>query len=177
MTADFPSTHRYDRSIAAHREALELLAGGVSSNFRLGMHPVPLFFTRGEGARLFDVDGNAYVDYALGMGPVILGHAPAAVLEAGAATLADGQLFAGQHHGELELARRFQQHVPCAELADGWVVGDDQDACRPRAGLPTCLCHTGLPALPATAPTLPARCRHSATICIASRTSSSLTLR
>jgi glutamate-1-semialdehyde 2,1-aminomutase len=37
---------------------------------------VPLFFERGEGARLYDVDGNVHIDYVLGNGPAILGHAP-----------------------------------------------------------------------------------------------------
>jgi glutamate-1-semialdehyde 2,1-aminomutase len=73
---------RCGRSIALQRDACHLLAGGVGSNFRLGMHPVPLFFERAEGARLFDADGNVHLDYALGMGPAILGHAPAAVAAA-----------------------------------------------------------------------------------------------
>ena len=116
MTRDHQQAARYHRSVALYKEAVDLLAGGVSSNFRLGMQPVPLFFERGEGACLFDVDGNRYLDYALGMGPVILGHAPAAVTRAVADSLGQGQLFAGQHGGEIELARRFRQCVPCAEL-------------------------------------------------------------
>ena len=51
-----------------------------------------------------DVDGNEYVDYLLGLGPHILGHAPEPVVKAVAESLADGQLFAGQHPRELELA-------------------------------------------------------------------------
>jgi hypothetical protein len=79
---------------------------------------VPLFFARAGGARLYDVDGNAYVDYVLGVGPAIPGHAPPVVTAAVAAALGGGQLFAGQHRGEVELARRVQELVPCAELAD-----------------------------------------------------------
>ncbi len=44
--------------------------------------PVPLFFARGEGARLYDVDGNVHIDYVLGNGPAILGHAPKPVVDA-----------------------------------------------------------------------------------------------
>ena len=106
----------YAGSIALYEEARAALAGGVSSNFRIGTHPAPLFFERAEGARLYDVDGNSYVDYVLGMGPIILGHAPPTVVRAVAESLAGGQLFAGQHRGEIELAQRFQRHVPCAEL-------------------------------------------------------------
>ncbi|MBI3980003.1 MAG: aspartate aminotransferase family protein [Chloroflexi bacterium] len=107
--------HTYTASIALYEEACEALAGGVSSNFRLGGQPVPLFFDRAQGSRLYDVDGNSYVDYVLGMGPIILGHAPDPVTRAVAATLSGGQLFAGQHRGEIELARRVQQLAPCAE--------------------------------------------------------------
>ena len=74
-------TYRHDRSIERNARAREVLPGGVSSNFRLNGVPVPLTFTKGEGCRLTDVDGNVYVDYALGMGANILGHAPAAVID------------------------------------------------------------------------------------------------
>ncbi len=113
MAGTVPAT--YEQSVALYRAAGELLAGGVSSNFRLGGQPAPLFFERAAGARLYDADGNVYLDYVLGMGPCILGHAPPAVTAAVAATLAQGQLFAGQHRGEIELARRFCALAPCAE--------------------------------------------------------------
>lgn len=106
----------YRKSIALYEEGQALLAGGVSSNFRYGTTPVPLFYARGEGSRLYDVDGNGYIDYALANGPTILGHAPARVLDAVRASFADGQLYAGQHERELELARTISRHVPCAEL-------------------------------------------------------------
>jgi glutamate-1-semialdehyde 2,1-aminomutase len=117
----------YTKSCALHAQACEVLAGGVNSNFRLGGQPVPLVFERGAGARLYDVDGNAYVDYALGMGPNILGHAPPPVIRAVAATLEQGQLFAGQHPLEMVLARRVQDIVPCAELVRFGVAGSEID--------------------------------------------------
>src|SRR5262245_66436189 len=49
------------------------LAGGVSSPFR-ARAPVPLFFENGQGAHLWDVDGNEYIDYQLAWGPMILGY-------------------------------------------------------------------------------------------------------
>lgn len=117
----------YDASVAAYAEARESLAGGVSSNFRLGGQPAPLFYERANGAYLFDVDGNRYIDYALGMGPCILGHAPRAVTEAVAASLAQGQLYAGQHRGEVKLAQRIQEIVPCAELVRLGSSGSEVD--------------------------------------------------
>jgi glutamate-1-semialdehyde 2,1-aminomutase len=104
----------YRVSTALHEEASRYLAGGVSSNFRLG-GPVPLFFARACGSRVYTVDDRNYVDYALGMGPVILGHAPPKVIRKVSECLADGQLYAGQHEAEQTLARLVCSAVPCAE--------------------------------------------------------------
>jgi glutamate-1-semialdehyde 2,1-aminomutase len=82
-------------------------------------------FARGEAAHLVDVDGNVYVDYALGMGPNILGHAPESVVRAVADTLSSGQIFAGQHPAEAVLAKRVQDLVPCAELIRFGVAGSE----------------------------------------------------
>ncbi|MGQ9585393.1 MAG: aspartate aminotransferase family protein [Anaerolineae bacterium] len=92
------------------------LAGGVSSNVRAGKLPPPLFFARGQGSILYDVDGNRYVDYALGQGPLILGHSSAPVLEAVRKALERGQLYAGQHEMEIALSEELQSLIPCAEL-------------------------------------------------------------
>ena len=102
----------HDRSVALHEAACGVLPGGVSSNFRLNGTPVPLTFSGGAGACLFDVDGNTYIDYAMGMGATILGHAPAVVTEAVARSLKGGQLFAGQHEGESMLAERLRGRFP-----------------------------------------------------------------
>jgi glutamate-1-semialdehyde 2,1-aminomutase len=120
VTAIEPVDHsvdvgRYDQSIELHQSAAAVLPGGVNSHFRLGGYPVPLFFSRGEGAHLWDVDGNRYVDFVLGMGPNILGHAPRPVIDAVSRSLVDGQLFAGQHVGEVELAERLKLLIPSAE--------------------------------------------------------------
>lgn len=104
-----------------------MLAGGVNSNFRLHGQPVPLVFERAEGARLYDVDGNVYLDYALGMGPNILGHAPEALVRAVTNSLSGGQIFAGQHPSEALLARRVCELVPCAELVRFGVAGSEMD--------------------------------------------------
>ena len=109
-------TRRYARSLDMYERAQGSLAGGVSSNFRLGGDPAPLFFERAQGAHLVDIDGNDYVDYVLGMGPAILGHAPAPVVAAVRDQLERGQLFAGQSADEVELAERFRDAVPCADL-------------------------------------------------------------
>jgi glutamate-1-semialdehyde 2,1-aminomutase len=106
----------YATSVALYERTRKSLAGGVSSNARYGGTPVPLFFTRGEGAILFDVDGNEHVDYVLGNGPAILGHAPKQVIAAVAASLAEGQVFAAQNPRETELSERLTSLLPGAEV-------------------------------------------------------------
>ena len=106
----------YEKSIALYERTRKSLAGGVSSNVRYAATPVPLFFARGEGARLVDVDGNVHIDYVLGNGPAILGHAPPKVVAAVAASLGEGQLFAAQNPRETELAERLTGLLPSAEV-------------------------------------------------------------
>jgi glutamate-1-semialdehyde 2,1-aminomutase len=106
----------YAKSIDYYERTRKSLAGGVSSNVRYAASPVPLFFERGEGARLYDVDGNVHIDYVLGNGPAILGHAPRSVVAAVAATLSEGQVFAAQHPRETELAERLVRLLPSSEV-------------------------------------------------------------
>lgn len=131
----------YSRSQSLYAEAEEVLAGGVSSNFRYGTLPVPMFIERGAGSRLFDVDGNEYIDYGLANGPIILGHAPEPVLSLVAETLGQGQLYAAQHAREIELARLMCEHVPCAELVRFSCSGSE----AVHAALRVARAHTGRP--------------------------------
>ncbi len=77
--------------------------------------PHPLFFQSGKGSRLVDVDGNEYVDYVLGQGPLLLGHSPRPVLDAVHEQLEKGLVYAAQHEAETELAELLTQVIPCAE--------------------------------------------------------------
>lgn len=92
------------------------MAGGVSSHFRMAGAPHPLFFAKAEGSRIYDVDGNEYLDFTLSQGPMILGHSHPDVLDRVQEETSRGQLYAGQHQIELELAEKLQQLIPCAEL-------------------------------------------------------------
>lgn len=96
-------------------QAAQYLPGGVNSNYRMGISPTPLVFTRAEGPFLYDLDGNRLIDYYLGMGPLILGHSPAPVLEAVQRELDRGILYAGQCEAEFEAAQLLCETVPCAE--------------------------------------------------------------
>jgi glutamate-1-semialdehyde 2,1-aminomutase len=106
----------FDESRRRMQDASRYLAGGVSSNFRLGIAPTPLVFERADGPYLFDADGNRLIDYYLGMGPMILGHTPRDVIAAVEQQMQKGLLYAGQSAIETEAARLVCELVPCAEL-------------------------------------------------------------
>jgi glutamate-1-semialdehyde 2,1-aminomutase len=74
-----------------------------------------MFYQRGEGARVWDVDGNEFIDYVLARGPLLLGHSPKSVIEAAARQMERGLMYAGQHPLEIEAAEKFCQMVPGAD--------------------------------------------------------------
>ncbi|MEJ7827627.1 MAG: aspartate aminotransferase family protein [Segetibacter sp.] len=106
----------YQQSALLLERAKKVLAGGVSSEFRKYNHPHALFYTHGIGSRIYDADGNEYLDFTLSQGPLILGHSNPNVLAAVNKYSEEGQLFAGQHIKEIELAEKLQQLIPSAEL-------------------------------------------------------------
>jgi len=118
-------TTQWKRSQALLERSKKSLAGGISSNVRAAARPLPLFFQRAEGAMIYDVDGNAYIDYILGQGPMILGHSPAAVLDAVNAAMRQGQLYAGQHELEIEVAEKLVRLIPAAELCRFGLSGSE----------------------------------------------------
>lgn len=121
----FSQANGFARSQHMYEEAKKFAPGGVHSHVRMGARPLPLFFERAQGARLWDVDGNEYIDYALGMGPVILGHAIPEVNEAIGQHIAKGQLYAGQHEDEFHLARTICEIVPSAEMVRLSISGSE----------------------------------------------------
>jgi len=102
-------------SLAAYERSQKSLAGGVSTALRRAAKPYPMFYTHGEGAWLTDVDGNRFIDYALAWGPLILGHAPAALNEAITSQLPKGHTFGAQHTLEYEAAELLCEAIPCAD--------------------------------------------------------------
>ncbi|MBM3532225.1 MAG: aminotransferase class III-fold pyridoxal phosphate-dependent enzyme [Alphaproteobacteria bacterium] len=107
--------NKFEKSKAAMARGAKVLGGGTNSNFRAGVSPTPLVIDRGEGAYLYDVDGNRHVDYYLAMGPIILGHNPPGVIEAAKRQLDKGIIFASQVEAEFEAGEWVQKLVPCAE--------------------------------------------------------------
>jgi glutamate-1-semialdehyde 2,1-aminomutase len=98
-------------------KACQIIPGGVNSPVRafraVGGHPV--FFARGQGAMLYDVDGNAYIDYVCSWGPLILGHAEPSIVREVQAAAADGTSFGAPNPHEIELARLVVDAVPGIE--------------------------------------------------------------
>lgn len=92
------------------------MAGGVNSGYRTGIRPHPLVFQKAYDAHLVDLDGNDFVDYYLGMGPMILGHSPSEVITAASAQLQQSLLVAGQTPLEYEAAKLITELIPSAEL-------------------------------------------------------------
>jgi glutamate-1-semialdehyde 2,1-aminomutase len=106
----------FERSRRQHDRAQRTLAGGVATAFRAAQLPVPICFERGSGSRLWDVDGNEYIDYALAFGPLLLGHSPEPVIEAVERQLRTGLGYGASHRLEAELAEAVCRTVPSAEL-------------------------------------------------------------
>ena len=127
MTSTTEHTSNYSASITEHARRRQVIAGGVNSNVRLSGTPVPLTFDRAFGARLWDVDGNEYLDYAAGMGPMILGHNHPTVTEAVRRSLDTGQLFAGQNRLEAEFAEAFVGALPWVEHIRIGLSGTEMD--------------------------------------------------
>src|SRR2546422_8900196 len=72
---------RTPRSAEAHRKACTNVPGGVGSNFRF-MEPYPMFVSRARGSRIFDLDGNEFIDFMLSMGSLLVGHSHPAMVKA-----------------------------------------------------------------------------------------------
>ncbi len=106
------------RSHALYEEAQALLPGGVNSPVRAfrGVGGDPVFIERAEGAYLYDVDGNRYLDYVQSWGPMILGHAYPPVVDAVVEASKRGFSFGAPTQAESELAQLVVESVPSVEM-------------------------------------------------------------
>src|SRR5687768_15626284 len=106
------------RSHEIFQRALQLMPGGVNSPARAfgGVGGEPVVFERAEGAYLFDVDGNRYIDYIGSWGPMILGHQHPQVVKAVQAAVDCAFSFGAPTPAENELAELIVQAVPSIEM-------------------------------------------------------------
>jgi len=107
-----------NRSDSLFAAAQRVIPGGVNSPVRAfrGVGGRPFFVDRAAGARIFDVDGNAYIDFLGSWGPLILGHAAPAVVEAVVTAARRGTSYGAPTEGEVELAERIAAAVPSMEM-------------------------------------------------------------
>ena len=104
------------RSNAHFKKAKAKLPLGVSSNFRYWGDDKTIYVERGKGGRVWDIDGNEYIDYRLAYGPVILGYGDDRVDEAARKGMNVGGVFALSTELEFDVASRISKMVPAAEL-------------------------------------------------------------
>lgn len=108
----------YTKSIEAFKEAQTLMPGGVNSPVRAfkSVHMNPIFMERGKGSKIYDIDGNEYIDYVLSWGPLILGHANDRVVEALKKVAENGTSFGAPTLMENKLAQLVKERVPSIEI-------------------------------------------------------------
>lgn len=106
------------RSKQLAKRAEEVIPGGVNSPARAlkAVGADPIYFDRGDGPYLIDVDGNRFVDYVCSWGPMILGHCHPRVLEAIEVTLAHGTSFGAPCRQEVEMAELICHLMPSIEM-------------------------------------------------------------
>jgi len=106
-----------DKSQALFERALQSLSGGVNSPVRAfkAVGGTPIYIERGEGAFVYDVDGNRYLDFCCSWGPLILGHAHPEVVEAISKAAERGTSFGTVHESEILLAEKIKQLNPFIE--------------------------------------------------------------
>jgi glutamate-1-semialdehyde 2,1-aminomutase len=109
---------QHSRSEELFACAQKLIPGGVNSPVRAfrGVGGTPPFIARGKGSRIYDVDGNEYIDYVLSWGPLILGHCFPPVMDALEQVLKIGTSFGAPTEREVELAELIHECVPSIEM-------------------------------------------------------------
>jgi len=106
-----------ENSTRLFEKARQVIPGGVNSPVRAfrAVGGTPIFFQRGRGAMLFDVDGRGYIDYVCSWGPLILGHAEPGLVRAVMEAASDGTSFGAPNPHEVMLARLVVERVPGVE--------------------------------------------------------------
>lgn len=101
-----------------YNQALGFMPGGVNSPVRAcgSVGCVPLFIDHAEGSKIYDADGNCFIDYICSWGPNILGHSHPQVINAVINTCKKGLTFGACHKGEIQLAQRIKRNVPSMEM-------------------------------------------------------------
>ncbi|XVH32872.1 glutamate-1-semialdehyde 2,1-aminomutase [Haloferacaceae archaeon DSL9] len=106
----------HERSRELYDRALSVMPGGVNSSVR-ATKPYPFFIQRGDGGHVVDADGNRYIDYVMGYGPLLYGHdMPEPVRAAVQSAASDGPMYGAPTEVEVEHAEFVARHVPSVEM-------------------------------------------------------------
>ncbi|MFC6756612.1 MULTISPECIES: glutamate-1-semialdehyde 2,1-aminomutase [Haloarcula] len=106
----------HEQSRDLYDRALSVMPGGVNSSVR-AIRPYPFFVQKGDGGHVVDADGNRYIDYVMGYGPLLLGHdMPDSVQSAVQQRAAEGPMYGAPTEVEVELAEFVARHVPSVEM-------------------------------------------------------------
>jgi glutamate-1-semialdehyde 2,1-aminomutase len=106
----------HEQSRALYDRALGVMPGGVNSSVR-AVRPYPFFVQRGDGGHVIDADGNRYLDFVMGYGPLLLGHdLPDPVQAAVQQRASEGPMYGAPTEVEVELAEFLARHVPSVEM-------------------------------------------------------------
>jgi glutamate-1-semialdehyde 2,1-aminomutase len=110
--------YRTTRSAELYERAQRVLPGGVNSPVRAmrSIHRDPIFIASAEGPLIRDLDGNEYIDWVCSWGPLILGHADPAVIEAVTEAARNGTTFGAPTAGEVQLAEQIAGRLPSVEM-------------------------------------------------------------
>jgi glutamate-1-semialdehyde 2,1-aminomutase len=107
----------HEESRSLYDRALGVMPGGVNSAVRAAPRPYPFFIERGDGGHVVDTDGNRYLDFVNGYGPLLLGHdMPESVEAAVQSHASSGPMFGAPTEVEVELAEFVARHVPSVEM-------------------------------------------------------------
>lgn len=126
------TTNRLDRFIATHQKSKELwerslnVSRGIHHDARF-MSPFNIYVSRAQGSRKWDVDGNEYIDYTMGHGSLILGHAHPILVEAISQQVAKGTHYGAENELAIEWAELICQLVPAAEKVEFVLSGTEAD--------------------------------------------------
>lgn len=123
---------KFTKSLQLKEEAAKLIPS-LSQTFSKGptqfvQGAAPAFLQKAKGSHVWDVDGNEYIDYSLGLGPIILGHNYERVSKAVVRQIEDGTTFSQPHPLEVEVSKLLTQIIPCAEMVRFGKNGSDVTA-------------------------------------------------
>jgi glutamate-1-semialdehyde aminotransferase len=126
----------FERSRALLKRARRVVPGAsqtLSKNPRMfPENAYPVFLERGKGCRVWDVDGNEYTDYILGLASITLGYDYPAVTDAVAQQARQGSIFSLPHPLEVEVSERLTEIIPCAEMVRFLKTGSEANAAAIR---------------------------------------------